>query len=74
MRALLRARDAKVLARKDAEELIENYRRLLRQGGSAYCGAGVLEGETVLPDEEALRSIASPVRCGFGTTEEFRHR
>ena len=69
LRALLRARDAGVLARKDAEELIENYRRLRRVEGILRCWS--FEGETVLPDEEAPFYRVS-VRCGFGTAEEFR--
>ncbi len=69
LRALLRARDGGVLARKDGEQLIENYRQLRRVEGILRRWS--FEGETVLPDEEAPFYRVS-IRCGFGTAEEFR--
>jgi glutamate-ammonia-ligase adenylyltransferase len=69
LRALLRARDAGLLPRKDAEQLIENYRRLRRVEGILRRWS--FEGETVLPDEAAPFYRVS-VRCGFGTPEVFR--
>ncbi len=68
LRALLRARDEGVLPRKDAGQLIENYRKLRRVEGILRRWS--FEGETVLPDEEAPFYRVS-VRCGFGTPEEF---
>lgn len=69
LRALLQARDAGALARKDADRLIENYRRLRRVEGILRRWS--YEGETMLPDEEApFYRVA--IRCGFGTAEEFR--
>ena len=69
LRALLRARDSGVLARKDADSLIENYGQLRRI--EAILRRWSYEGETVLPDEDAPFYRVS-VRCGFGTPEEFR--
>lgn len=69
LRALVRARDEGVLSRKDAGQLIENYRKLRRVEGILRRWS--FEGETVLPDEEAPFYRVS-VRCGFGTPEEFR--
>jgi glutamate-ammonia-ligase adenylyltransferase len=69
LKALLRARDTGALERKDADQLIENYRQLRRVEGILRRWS--FEGETVLPDEEApFYRVA--VRCGFDTPEEFR--
>lgn len=69
LRALLRVRDEGMLQRKNAEQLIENYRKLRRVEGILRRWS--FEGETVLPDEEAPFYRVS-VRCGFGTPEVFR--
>ncbi|MDB6108689.1 MAG: putative Glutamate-ammonia-ligase adenylyltransferase [Pedosphaera sp.] len=69
LRALIRARDTGVLARKDAHSLIENYRQLRRVEGILRRWS--FEGETVLPDDDAAFYRVA-VRCGFGTPEEFR--
>lgn len=69
LKALMRARDQKILAPDDAEKLIENYRRLRRVEGILRRWS--YEGETVLPNEEAPFYRVS-VRCGYGTPEEFR--
>ncbi|MDB6019948.1 MAG: putative Glutamate-ammonia-ligase adenylyltransferase [Pedosphaera sp.] len=69
LRALLRAKDTGVLARKDAGQLIENYRQLRRVEGILRRWS--FEGETVLPIEaEPFYRVA--VRCGFSTTKEFQ--
>ena len=52
-----------------ADELIENYRRLLRVEGILRRWS--YEGETVLPDDPAPYYRVS-VRCGFSTPEAFR--
>jgi glutamate-ammonia-ligase adenylyltransferase len=70
LKALLRARDEKILPPEDAEALIENYRRLRRVEGILRRWS--YEGETVLPEEEAPFYRVS-VRCGYGTPEEFKN-
>ncbi len=70
LRALLRARDARVLNQKDAAQLIDNYRQLRRVEGILRRWS--FEGETVLPDEEAPFYRVS-IRCGFNGPDEF-HR
>jgi glutamate-ammonia-ligase adenylyltransferase len=67
LRALERGGDAKVLP--DAEQLIENYRRLRRIEGILRRWS--YEGETVLPDDPAPYYRVS-VRCGFSSSEAFR--
>jgi [glutamine synthetase] adenylyltransferase / [glutamine synthetase]-adenylyl-L-tyrosine phosphorylase len=67
LRALERARDAKVLP--DADLLITNYRRLRRVEGILRRWS--YEGETVLPDDPAPYYRVS-VRCGFDSPEDFR--
>ena len=67
LRALERGRDAGVL--RDAEKLIENYRRLRRVEGILRRWS--YEGETVLPDDAPAFYRVS-VRCGFATPDEFR--
>src|SRR6185503_733796 len=69
LRALQRARDANVLARLDAERLIENYRQLRRVEGILRRWS--FAGETVLPDDPAPFYRVS-VRCGFAKPEAFR--
>ncbi len=67
-RALMRARDAGVLGRKDADDLIENYRQLRRVEGILRRWS--FEGETVLPDDPApFYRVA--IRCAFNTAEDF---
>ena len=68
LRALERARDAKVLP--DADTLIENYGRLRRVEGILRRWS--YEGETVLPADPAPYYRVS-VRCGFVAPEEFRN-
>jgi [glutamine synthetase] adenylyltransferase / [glutamine synthetase]-adenylyl-L-tyrosine phosphorylase len=67
LRALERARDAKVLP--DADKLLANYRQLRRVEGILRRWS--YEGETVLPDDPAPYYRVS-VRCGFATPEAFR--
>ena len=68
MRALVRARDSKVLDAKDAEQLIANYRELRRIEGILRRWS--YEGETELPDDPApLYRVA--VRCGFTDVDAF---
>jgi glutamate-ammonia-ligase adenylyltransferase len=67
LRALERARDAKVLP--DADRLVENYRRLRRL--ECILRRWSFEGETVLPDDPAPYYRVS-VRCGFSTADAFR--
>jgi glutamate-ammonia-ligase adenylyltransferase len=69
LNALIRARDADALSRKDADALIENYRQLRRVEGILRRWS--FEGEAVLPDDDAPYYRVS-VRCGFGTPEDFR--
>ena len=67
LRALERARDAKVLL--DADKLLANYRQLRRVEGILRRWS--YEGETVLPEDPAPYYRVS-VRCGFPTPEAFR--
>ncbi|MEO8428506.1 MAG: bifunctional [glutamate--ammonia ligase]-adenylyl-L-tyrosine phosphorylase/[glutamate--ammonia-ligase] adenylyltransferase [Verrucomicrobiota bacterium] len=68
LKALERARDARVLPNDDAESLIENYRKLRRIEGILRRWS--FEGETLLPDNPApLYRVA--IRCGFRTVEAF---
>ncbi|HEV2391516.1 MAG TPA: hypothetical protein VG146_04040 [Verrucomicrobiae bacterium] len=67
LRALERAQAVGALP--DAEKLIENYRKLRRVEGILRRWS--YEGETVLPDEPAPFYRVS-VRCGFGSSEQFR--
>jgi glutamate-ammonia-ligase adenylyltransferase len=67
MRALERARKTNALPQ--AENLIENYRRVRRVEGILRRWS--YEGETVLPDDPAPYYRVS-VRCGFDTPEAFR--
>lgn len=67
LRALERARDARVLP--DADKLIHHYRQLRRVEGILRRWS--YEGETVLPSDPAPYYRVS-VRCGFSTPEEFR--
>jgi glutamate-ammonia-ligase adenylyltransferase len=69
LRALLKARDSRVLGSRDAAQLIENYRQLRRV--EAILRRWSFEGETVLPDEEAPFYRVS-IRCGFRGPDEFR--
>jgi glutamate-ammonia-ligase adenylyltransferase len=69
LRALERARDTGALNSRDAERLIEGYRRLRRVEGILRRWS--FEGETVLPTEAAPYYRVS-VRCGFASAEEFR--
>ena len=69
LRALQRARDAKILSPTDAEQFIENYRQLRRIEGILRRWS--FEGETVLPAEDAPFYRVS-IRCGFSTPKEFR--
>jgi glutamate-ammonia-ligase adenylyltransferase len=69
LRALQRARDAKVLPPRDADQLIESYRQLRRVEGILRRWS--FEGETVLPEEDAPFYRVS-IRCGFSTPREFR--
>ena len=69
LRALLRARDSRVLGTKDAAQLIDNYRQLRRVEGILRRWS--FEGETVLPDEDAPFYRVS-IRCGFNGPDEFR--
>lgn len=66
LRALERARDAKVLP--DAEKLLENYQQLRRV--ESILRRWSYEGETVLPDDPAPFYRVS-VRCGFATPNAF---
>jgi glutamate-ammonia-ligase adenylyltransferase len=68
LRALERARDAGALP--DADELLENYRKLRRVEGILRRWS--YEGETVLPDDAPAYYRVS-VRCGFLSPEEFRN-
>ncbi len=69
LRALMRAREEKILGGKDGAALIENYRTLRRVEGILRRWS--FEGETVLPVEDApFYRVA--VRCGFRAPEEFR--
>ena len=65
--ALQRAREVGIL--RNAEKLIENYRRLRRVEGILRRWS--YEGETVLPDDSAPFYRVS-VRCGFSSPEAFR--
>ena len=68
LKALERARAAKVLPNDDAESLIENYRKLRRIEGILRRWS--LEGETLLPvDPAPLNRVA--IRCGFRTAQAF---
>jgi glutamine synthetase adenylyltransferase len=69
LRALQRAREAKVLPPGDADQLIESYRQLRRVEGILRRWS--FEGETVLPAEDAPFYRVS-IRCGFSTPREFR--
>ncbi len=69
LRALEQARDTGGLAARDAERLIDGYRRLRRVEGILRRWS--FEGETVLPDEDAPFYRVS-IRCGFSSAEEFR--
>jgi glutamate-ammonia-ligase adenylyltransferase len=68
LKALQRAQAERVLAAPEAEELIENYRRLRRVEGILRRWS--YAGETVLPDDPApLYRVA--IRCGFPDAEAF---
>ncbi len=67
LRALERGRAAGLLP--DADQLIENYRRIRRIEGILRRWS--YEGESVLPDDPAPYYRVS-VRCGFPTPEAFR--
>jgi glutamate-ammonia-ligase adenylyltransferase len=67
MRVLERAHKANALPQ--AEQLIENYRRIRRVEGILRRWS--YEGETVLPDDPSPYYRVS-VRCGFDTPEAFR--
>src|SRR5205814_8284307 len=67
LRALEKARDAKVLP--SADDLIENYRHLRRIEGILRRLS--YEGEIVLPDDPAPYYRVS-IRCGFNSPEELR--
>ncbi len=69
LRALQRAGRERVLAERDAQSLIENYRALRRV--EAILRRWSYEGETVLPDDPAPFYRVS-VRCGFDSPEAFR--
>jgi glutamate-ammonia-ligase adenylyltransferase len=69
LRALARARDEGALVRKDADALMENYRRLRRV--EVILRRWSFEGETALPDDDAPFYRVS-VRCGFRDPAEFR--
>jgi glutamate-ammonia-ligase adenylyltransferase len=66
LRALEHARDAGALP--DAEQLLDNYRKLRRVEGILRRWS--YEGEVVLPDDPAPYYRVS-VRCGFETPEKF---
>lgn len=69
LKALERAQTVAIIAPRDAEQLIDAYRRLRRVEGILRRWS--FEGETVLPDEPApFRRVA--VRCGFSSPEDFR--
>ncbi|MFN7141404.1 MAG: hypothetical protein ACK4UN_18915, partial [Limisphaerales bacterium] len=68
MRALLRVRAEKLVAEKDAEQLIANYRELRRIEGILRLWS--YEGETELPDEPAAMYRVA-VRCGYRSAEEL---
>lgn len=68
MRALVRARDNRVLEPNQAEQLIQNYRELRRI--ESVLRRWSYEGETELPDSpEPLYRVA--VRCGFPDADSF---
>ena len=68
LRALQRAEGEKIIDKRDAQKLIENYRKLRRV--EAILRRWSYAGETVLPDDPApLYRVA--VRCGFGNANEF---
>jgi [glutamine synthetase] adenylyltransferase / [glutamine synthetase]-adenylyl-L-tyrosine phosphorylase len=68
LRALQRAEREKAIHKREAEKLIENYRKLRRV--EAILRRWSYAGETVLPDDPApLYRVA--VRCGFGHPDEF---
>ena len=68
LRALERVRDAKFLPGTQAEQLIENYRRL--RGMESILRRWSFEGEDVLP-EDAPAFYRVSVRCGFASPEAF---
>lgn len=68
LKALCRARDQGVLAAKEADVLIENYRKLRRIEGVLRRWSYM--GETTLPEDPApLYRVAR--RCGFNSAESF---
>jgi glutamine synthetase adenylyltransferase len=68
LRALQMAREKNVLPRRDADQLMENYRKLRRIEGILRRWS--FAGETVLPDDPApLYRVA--VRCGFADADSF---
>jgi [glutamine synthetase] adenylyltransferase / [glutamine synthetase]-adenylyl-L-tyrosine phosphorylase len=68
LRALERAREARVLNEDDAGSLIENYRKLRRIEGILRRWS--YAGESFLPDDPAaLYRVA--VRCGFRSSDNF---
>jgi glutamate-ammonia-ligase adenylyltransferase len=67
LRALEKGRAAKVLP--ESESLIDNYRQIRRIEGILRRWS--YEGETVLPDDPAPYYRVA-IRCGFGSSEEFR--
>jgi glutamate-ammonia-ligase adenylyltransferase len=69
LRALRRAREAGLLAKREGESLLRHYGQLRRIEGILRRWS--FEGETVLPDEEAPY-LRVAVRCGFGDAKQFR--
>jgi glutamate-ammonia-ligase adenylyltransferase len=69
LKALEKGRDNGIIDKKDANQLIENYKKLRRIEGILRRWS--FEGETVLPTEEAPFYRVS-IRCGFCSPEEFR--
>ncbi len=67
--SLLHGRTSASLEPKDADLLIEGYRRLRWVEGVLRRWS--FEGETVLPDEPAAYYRVA-VRCGYATPEEFK--
>ncbi|HTD65651.1 MAG TPA: hypothetical protein VK846_03850, partial [Candidatus Limnocylindria bacterium] len=66
--ALQRAAEEGMLNQEDAQQLIENYRRLRRV--EAVLRRWSFAGETVLPEDPApLYRVA--IRCGFTSSDEF---
>jgi glutamate-ammonia-ligase adenylyltransferase len=68
LRALLRAREAKVLPEPDATPLIDNYRQLRRIEGILRRWS--FEGENLFPDDPAPQYRVA-VRCGFASAAAF---